>query len=383
MSVLSKSCDLKGNQKIFLLQQNQIGSCCRAYKNTIEPGQTLDYFLNKWNQESKLLDQGVEIVDCNHCWHDEHQGTVSYRQQLNSTDNIIELFLNNLCNQMCSYCSPKFSSQWQDSIEDHGQFRNISGTAKSNLQVPPTVNVDQSFWIDEIKNYINQCEDNSVVLKLVGGEPLMQINNLKQLLSFNLNKIKTLSIITNLNPPQNKFLHWLLENIPREKLLIIVSLDATPAYNNLPRAGFDPDRFNTNLALLDKNKIDYYFSSVISVLSIFDLVNFLPWIDQTGHRARFNMINNPDCLSSEHIPIEFRTKILNQLQSVVPDIVKEALQKDNTVVDLKLFEQYNYLRQYFERNQIDPGSVSNNYFAEYWNWLTVHMNMKYETSTGI
>ena len=384
MSKLSKSCDLKGNQKIFLLQQNQIGSCCRAYKTNIEPGQTLDYFLNKWNQESVQLDQGIELTDCNQCWHDEHQGAISYRQQNNSTDNTIELFLSNLCNHMCSYCSPKFSSQWQDSIQSLGQFRNISGTAKLNLQVSPDAAADQTEWIDQLENYINSCKDNSVVLKLVGGEPLMQINNLKHLLSFNLTKIKTLSIITNLNPPQNKFLHWLLQNIPREKLLIIVSLDATPAYNHVPRAGFDCDRFNANLDLLNKNNIDYYFSSVISVLSIFDLINFLPWVDQTGHRARFNTINNPDCLSLACVPLEFRTKILDQLQGFdVPELVKESLQKHNTVVDLKLFEQYNYLKQYFDRNYIDPESVKNNYFVEYWNWLTAHINLKYETSTSI
>jgi hypothetical protein len=51
----------------------------------------------------------------------------------------------------------------------------------------------------------------------------------------------------------------------------------------------------------------------------------------------------------------------------LPDVVKESLGPGN-MVDLKLFEQYNYLKQYFDRTNVDY--LQNTKFASYWNWLT-------------
>jgi sulfatase maturation enzyme AslB (radical SAM superfamily) len=355
-----------------------------AYSDTLDDTKTLDHYINQWQQESDQLDQGQEISSCEICWKNENAGLESYRQQmkghsyagkpgepprLDQFANGIEIFISNLCNQMCSYCSPKYSSEWENSIANDGMFANISTTTKNNLLLEKTSVKNQEHWLREIERYISTQPDNSVELKLLGGEPLMQMANLIRLLEFNSSKIELLSIHTNLNPPTSRFLEWVLETLPTEKLKINISIDSTPEYNHVPRSGFDQTRFRNNLALLEKHKVNFRFTSVISVLSIFDIADFHAFVIQHGYPTVFSKINNPDCLDPIYLPKEFKQHILNT-QAELPNLAREILSFETETIDLKLFEQYNYLKQYFDRTKIDPTATPNALFNEYWTWLS-------------
>lgn len=374
---MSKACNLKSNQKVFYLQINQVASCSCARGSTIAPSDNIDLYIDRWNQEKQQLTDGIELADCQYCWKDERQGKISFRQKAEFTDtNLIELYISNLCNHMCSYCSPKYSSIWEESIKTHGIFQNISSTAKNNLIKTHSV-ADIDRWITQIENYIHTCDDNSVSLKLLGGEPLMQQRNLEKLLSFNSNKIKRLSVHTNLNPPTNKFLIWLLDNIDINKLNVIISLDASADYNHIPRAGFNKDRFSQNLELLTNNNIDFSFNAIISVLSVFDLENFITWGNNNNFKIAFNKLNNPDCLDPIYIPLKFREQIWKKISQLSIDpVIAEIFQQQNDINDLKLIEQYNYLTQYFNRTDIVVNQIDNDIFCEYWSWLTNFVDRK-------
>jgi sulfatase maturation enzyme AslB (radical SAM superfamily) len=270
---------------------------------------------------------------------------------------------------MCSYCSPKFSSEWEKSIANDGMFTKVSTTIKNNLLLENTSVTNQEHWLKEIERYISTQPDNSVELKLLGGEPLMQMANLRRLLEFNSSKIELLSIQTNLNPPTSRFLEWILETFPTEKLKINISIDATLEYNHVPRAGFDQTKFRANLELLEKYGVAFNFTSVISVLSIFDIADFYSFVTQNRYPTVFSKINNPDCLDPINLPREFKQRILNT-QVKLPDLAKEILTFETETIDLKLFEQYNYLKQYFDRTGIDPTATPNALFNEYWTWLS-------------
>lgn len=362
---MTKSCDLKGQQKLFFLHLDQATSCCRANPIGLDHNLPLSHYLEHWQSEHQQLAQGIEVESCQHCWQDEHRGATSYRQRLGhvNTDHV-EIFASNLCNQMCSYCSPKFSSQWQDSIEQQGKFQDISATANSNLEIA-LGNNKTDYWIDQLAQYLSRCSDNSVSVKLLGGEPLMQKQNLQQLLELNSERVSKLVINTNLNPPSNRFLNWVLEQFPWDKLQFEISLDASPEYNAVPRAGFDCNRFYHNLELLKQHQIDFVFLSVVSVLSVFDIENFQSWLETNQYTARFFGLNNPDCLDPKYLPNEVKESLW---KDSLPNVVKESLVQSNTTVDLKLFEQYNYLKQYFDRTNVD--CMQNAKFASYWNWLT-------------
>jgi organic radical activating enzyme len=367
----SKFCNIKYQQKVFILHLNSAASCCQSYPEPLLETETIQERVDQWEHEAELLKQGVEIDNCNSCWKIENQGKLSYRHyqgQGTQQFNRIEILISNLCNQMCSYCSPKYSSTWKNSIASQGMFEEISHTAIKNLQIP-LKNQTARGRLKEIESYIVSCKDDSVSLVLLGGEPLMQINSLQQLLSFSCKKIKNLSIVTNLNPPKSKFLKWVLKNFSKDKLQISISLDATPEYNHVPRAGFDCDIFRKNLDLVIDRKINIEFLSTVSVVSIFDLPNFLSWIDQNQFKVTFNTVNNPSCLDPTVVPFEFRQHILNNINTEVPMLIDQILNNDQPLDSLKLFEQYNYLKQYFDRTNIDLTKINNTLFQSYWQWL--------------
>lgn len=261
---------------------------------------------------------------------------------------------------MCSYCSPQYSSTWEDSIQQAGNFINISQLAKNNLNLPTQHTNNQEYWIEEIKKFLTR---EPVHLKLVGGEPLMQKRNLQKLLELNHDNVLSLNINTNLNPPDNKFLKWILETFPKEKLLFDVSLDTVPAHNAVPRAGFDQHKFLENLQLLKQYDVSLKFISIVSVLNIFNIAEYQNWLQHNQYYATFNRINNPDCLDPCYLPQEFKQLLMTES---LPDSARQALEHRPEMVDLKLFEQYNYLSQYFQRTNT---KITDHRLAAYWDWL--------------
>ena len=362
---MTKSCDLKGRQKLFFLQLGTTASCCKAYSEPLTTYRDLEQLTAHWNQERAQLDHGTEIASCNVCWKHEAQGHQSYRQlKLDNAGDQIELSFDNTCNHMCSYCSPKFSSEWENSISKHGLFSKVSSSTNQNFEIKSNT-VDYQHWVDQIHQYIQQQPANTVSVKLLGGEPLMQIKHLQKLVEFNSDRIRQLRINTNLNPPNNKFLTWLLDHVPSDRLYFDISLDATPKFNHVPRAGFDQHKFLENLELIQQYQVPYKLLSVISVLSVFDISNFCDWVG--NQTVEFLPINNPDCLDARLVPDQFKQQIDS---AGLPNLVQNILQSSKISVDIKLFEQYNYLTEYFQRTQINPAQTSNKLFEQYWKWLT-------------
>jgi organic radical activating enzyme len=356
---MTKSCDLKGNQKIFLLHLNKVASCCKAWPIDME-NQSVDYYLDLWKTEKEQLAQGVELPGCNYCWQAENNGQASYRQQTADKNfNQVEIFVSNLCNQMCSYCSPKYSSTWENNIQQFGNFTNVSRSAKNNLNTVE-IHADQDQWIDNLKDLISR---EPVSVKLLGGEPLMQHRNLQQLLEFNTDQIVRLSINTNLNPPNNKFLKWVLDKFPLDKLTFNISLDTLPEHNAVPRAGFDKTKFLENLDLLKQYSIPFKFLSVISVLNIFSIADYQDWLTSQNHMVKFSPINHPDCLSASLLPDQFKDLIR---RDKLPVEAQELLDHTPINIDLKRFEQYNYLKQYLQRTNT---VVTDQRLENYLEWL--------------
>lgn len=325
--------------------------------------------LNHWHNEYQSLLQNQAIASCETCWKDEEKNLTSQRllKGQREPENHLRLSFSNACNQMCSYCSPKYSSTWHNDIVKNGMFDGISQTAKQNLDYHVS-NFDQQHWMTEVNNYLATQPDESVVLNLLGGEPLMQMANLKTFIDMNSKKIKNMIIVTNLNPPDNKFLLWLLDNVSNTKLNFGISIDAVPEFNHIPRAKFNKDNFLKNLEILQNKKYQFKLLATCSVLNFFELPSFLKWINKNNFDVSIGKLSNPDCLNFSYIPDQFAEPVIKQLKNFnVPKFVTE-LQNSDSLVDLKLREQYNYLTQYFERTDIDVNTASAE-FNQYWNWL--------------
>ena len=375
----SLSCAKKNRQKVFNLNTSTVSSCCRAYPESLSVDFELKNLITQWQLESIQLDQGVKVASCNGCWKDEEQNQISYRQlEPEYNNDNFEIVVSNLCNHMCSYCSPMFSSEWQNSIQQQGKFVKIPLKDQLRLAIDP-VGVTPDHFLSQFEQYLETVPDNSVTVRLLGGEPLMQADALRRIFLLRPDKISSIDIITNLNPPSPKFLEWILETQQDRlnRLNFKISIDATPQYNHVVRAGFDQTKFESNLKLIQHHGIAHTIYATVSLLSVFDLPNFIQYINANQFEKYLTLINDPASLNPKNVPRSIRQTVLNTTHAHLPKSIVEMLNAPDPS-DIELLASYHYVNQYFGRTNQDPTKIFNPLFQEFWkitqnrldNWLT-------------
>jgi organic radical activating enzyme len=149
--------------------------------------------------QRKIMLQQERPDECSYCWNMEDLGKLSDRHYRsgepwaavdfekikNSTGeedvvpSYVEVNFNNACNLKCSYCSPQFSSSWQQEVERHGAFptlvpHNAPEHFSGNRRPIPARDHNpyvEAFWAwwpslyPELKHF-----------RMTGGEPLMDRN---------------------------------------------------------------------------------------------------------------------------------------------------------------------------------------------------------------
>jgi len=149
--------------------------------------------------QRKIMLQQERPSECSYCWNMEDLGKLSDRHYRsgepwaavdferikNSTGDedvvpsYVEVNFNHACNLKCSYCSPQFSSSWQQEVERHGAFptlvpHNAAEHFSGNRRPIPARDHNpyvEAFWAwwptlyPELKHF-----------RMTGGEPLMDRN---------------------------------------------------------------------------------------------------------------------------------------------------------------------------------------------------------------
>ena len=98
-----KPCSIIGSQKVFHLSIGRVGSCCNAYSEELDSQKTINDYIVYWQKQRHLLDQGIQIPQCEVCWKAESQNKISYRQQnlnVSTQQTSYELSISNACNQI-------------------------------------------------------------------------------------------------------------------------------------------------------------------------------------------------------------------------------------------------------------------------------------------
>ena len=150
-------------------------------------------------EQRKIMLRHERPAECSYCWNMEDNGKLSDRHYrsgepwaakdfdvvVNSTGDedvipsYVEVNFNHACNLKCSYCSPQFSSTWQQEVEQHGGFptstthndpahfvgRNCPIPARENN---PYVDAFWAWWptlYPELEHF-----------RMTGGEPLLDKN---------------------------------------------------------------------------------------------------------------------------------------------------------------------------------------------------------------
>ena len=264
-------------------------SCYHCPTQKIPLGADLHNTPQKIEKRAEML-QGNKPSECSYCWDVEDLGLISDRQTLavqffkHNRDIVkeakdvglgyaypkyLELSFTNKCQMACSYCGPSFSSTWQKEIDEHGSY---------NLSQQEYWNGDEyrekdSQYVTKFWKWFPQAYEHLFVLRVTGGEPLLDKNTYKLLEYVKQNPRKGLSFHCNSNlmVSKNRIIKYskLAKDIPNSKLY--VSIDSWGPQAEYIRNGLDIDHFEENLHVVLSHGLHVGLMITYNYLSIFNI----------------------------------------------------------------------------------------------------------------
>lgn len=321
----STFCPAKWDELMLNFSYNYVFSCCKATPVKFE-NKTYNIVIQQ--QKENLLN-GIQDPSCNYCWKHENNNLPSKRQEyLKSFDQSkfelyktykvqpiqVELYIGNECNFQCTYCNPKYSSQWELDV----------------LKAPYKIFTDRDFFgIDkknyEIKNNILDIVKNlskESFLIILGGEPLLN-KFFWEILDNTTAKHVTLA--TNLSTQKTKDIDKLIDKCSKLKgMRVTVSIDSTKENAEFTRFGSNFSTFEKTLDYLLTNapsNMHININSVLSTITIRDFKNFIIFIK--NKKEKFSKLTwemtpcvYPRIQSFETLSNDLREEALTLLQEI-------------------------------------------------------------------
>ena len=150
-------------------------------------------------EQRKIMLRNERPAECSYCWTQEDLGNLSDRHYSsgepwasehfetikNSTgdeDSIpsyVEVNFNNACNLKCSYCSPQFSSSWDDEIRRFGGYPTSTthnDASHFTGRRRPIPNREHNPYVDAFWEWWPSLYPKLKHFRMTGGEPLMDRN---------------------------------------------------------------------------------------------------------------------------------------------------------------------------------------------------------------
>lgn len=223
-------CTVKWKHATLNLGAGAVKSCChlpfRKFEaEHLENGHQFHDTKAEQSERTMML-KGERPKDCSLCWWVEDSGHISDRILWSSKHGMadhtrplakagrseaanpawMELIFSNACNLRCSYCSPIFSSKWQQEIRDLGPYPTDPG--HNDLDYLQGIELRDKFdnteLIEKFWPWFSSCYPDLRLLKMTGGEPLLSPQTFR-MLEFVLNEPNrrmTLSVNSSLSVPE-------------------------------------------------------------------------------------------------------------------------------------------------------------------------------------
>lgn len=376
-SVSPTFCIAKWKQVTLHLHNGRTHSCHHPYPhpiplNEIQADPSALHNTQHKIRQRELMLNGKRPPECQYCWNVEDlegfknnsifsdritKSSESWalpflqeaaQSKTNVNPSYVEVSFSNLCNFKCSYCSPIYSSKWQEEVETHGPYRtsakfnnleyfkSIGEMPLSAKQPNPYVEAFWKWWPDLIKDLH--------VFRITGGEPLLNDNTYKILdyLSDNPKPNLKLAVNTNGNAPQklmDEFIQKtgaLLNQKKIEGLHIFTSLDGYGSYAEYGRHGLNYSAWlkNANKILSEIPETQLTIMCTTNIFSIPEFHKFLEMILELktlypGHRVTsdINILRFPHHQNLSIVTDELKSSF---------DSCLEFLKKNPTNLDLSI-----------------------------------------------
>lgn len=327
-------CLAKWHHTTIYLQTGETHSCYHPAPHKIPLEEiklnpsALHNTVEKKKQRKEMLDGG-KPTGCNYCWNIEAMGPdyVSDRHERNATifrsDRIgeimlkpwnynvnpeyIEISFGNECNFKCGYCHPKHSSSYHKEIKDFGPYDMVKNH-RNDIDWFTTYEEETNPYVEAWWAWWPTARKTLNILRVTGGEPLLQASTWRLLEDLDLNPLPKLELNINSNlgvkPILVERLADKVEKLKREGKIksfkLFTSLDTWGNRAEYARTGLDltvwENNFNTYLTRTT-NPITFMITFNILAVSSFRslLEKLLEWRskynwgdDAEKHRIRFD-----------------------------------------------------------------------------------------------
>jgi len=362
-------CPAKWDEIFVNLGANYVYACCKSEVVSITKKEDIAASLDQ--QKHNLLN-GIQDPACNYCWKNENAGHSSYRHDYLKEFDVtqfdqyknnqikpkqVEVSLGNECNFQCTYCNPKFSSQWESDVK-RKPYKIFSDQHFYGIDEKNTNNVQDTIaWLGEL----NTVEK----LQILGGEPLQNKNFTSVVNSITSDE---LGFATNLSFKNTKAIDKVLRLADRyKKVIMTVSIDSTGKNAEFSRYGMDYAQMLLNIQYLITHAPDNFtinFASVMTSITIRDFDNIVNLIDNCYQQNPnitwcINYCWDPKIMTLNTLPEQFKPKILEKIHSIQDrkyitglDIIEGAIKASK--FNKTLYGQLkHFLQEFSQRKNIE------------------------------
>jgi hypothetical protein len=303
-------CMAKWHHTTIYLQTGETHSCYHPTPHKIPLDEIVIDASALHNTEQKKHERlamlnGEKPSGCNYCWNIEALGEdyISDRKERNSTiytperfqqikegdwdQNInpqyIEISFGNECNFKCGYCHPKHSSSYYKEIKDHGPYITVKNHRND---------IDWfQIYEEEINPYVAawwrwwpKVRKTLTILRITGGEPLLQKSTWKLLDDLEVNPLPNLELNINTNfGVKSVLIDRLVEKVNNliakdaiKDFKVFTSMDTWGKPAEYIRTGLDLEVWERNLdTYLTKTSLPITFMITFNILTVTNFQSLL------------------------------------------------------------------------------------------------------------
>jgi len=321
----------------------------------------------KISQRAEMM-QGEKPAGCQYCWNIEALGEeyISDRHERNASifteqrlgaikenplapvnPQYIEISFGNECNFKCGYCHPKHSSSYYKEIEKFGPYHMVTHHRNDIDWFKIHKNEEENPYVDAWWRWWPDVSKTLTILRITGGEPLLQNSTWRLLEDLEVNPLPNLELNINTNFGVKPILierladkvNSLLAGNKIGSFKVFTSLDTWGPRAEYIRTGLDLEVWERNFDMyLTKTNQPITFMMTFNILTVTSFTSLLEKVLEW--RVKYN--------------VEDQTK-WQRVRFDTPHL-KEPLQYDMNILPKDKFVSYMYDHLKFIEDNLDDNN---------------------------
>lgn len=303
----------------------------------------------------------------------------------------VELSFSNLCNFKCGYCHPKASSRYLNEIKEFGPYTK-SKNHRCDIDWFKIYEEENNPYLDAWWKWWPSLSKSLKILRITGGEPLLQKSTFRMLEFLNDHPSPELELNVNSNLGMSSKIvedfctkiNFLLEQKKIKSFKLFTSIDTWGPQAAYIRTGLDLELFEKNICLyLTKTESPLTFMITFNIFSIPSFSSLLQKIldwrlqfnqaddnYQNFHRIRFDLsyLKEPLQYDINILPKEDFLPLMEQhLQFIKNNVADDRKDRFSFIEYHRFLRTYEYMKstQYDDDRLIEGRKDFFTFFSEY------------------